>query len=404
LGAAAGGEWQGRLAVGAARMLLQVDAPAFWPEIKAVTDRDPSFSRELALTSASDRADGPDLHSLDEPSLADVYRWLADLFPPADDVMESGVHFVSREEAARLWRGTVLRELAQRGTRAAVVELTRLAGDFPDRLDVAASVLVARGGVQANAWSPPLPEQVARLLSDARRRLVRSTAELATLLGDTLAAIGQDLPAHGELLWDRQPAPRRRAASSTNPPSATTPASGEQPKEDTWRPKPEAALSAYLAHEFTLRLTDRGVAVNREVLVQPRNPYGAGDRTDIAVEATLVHDPYAATPAAAPERLVVVVEVKGAWNDGLLSDQRNQLAVRYLPESNSDRGIYVVGWYPVDLWTARGDQRKAKASRLVRDDVEHALSEQADNLARELNLYTHPVVLEIPRPHPLPKV
>jgi hypothetical protein len=404
LGAAAGGEWQGRLAVGAARMLLQVDAPAFWPEIKAVTDRDPSFSRELALTSASDRADGPDLHSLDEPSLAEVYRWLAHLFPPADDVLESGVHFVSREDAARLWRGTVLRELAQRGTRAAVAELTRLAGDFPDRLDVAASVLVARGGVQANAWSPPLPEQVARLLSDARRRLVRSTAELATLLGDTLAAIGQDLPAHGELLWDRQPAPRRRAASSTNPPSATTPASGEQPKEDTWRPKPEAALSAYLAHEFTLRLTDRGVAVNREVLVQPRNPYGAGDRTDIAVEATLVHDPYAATPAAAPERLVVVVEVKGAWNDGLLSDQRNQLAVRYLPESNSDRGLYVVGWYPVDLWTARGDQRKAKASRLVRDDVEHALSEQADNIARELNLYTHPVVLEIPRPHPAPKV
>jgi hypothetical protein len=104
--------------------------------------------------------------------------------------------------------------------------------------------------------------------------------------------------------------------------------------------------------------------------------------------------------AAAPERLVVVVEVKGVWNDGLLSDQRNQLAVRYLPESNSDRGVYVVGWYPVDLWTARGDQRRAKASRLVRDDVEHALSEQADNIARELNLYTYPVVLEIPRPHP----
>jgi hypothetical protein len=370
-------------------MLLQVDAPTFWPEIKAVIDRDPGFSRELALTCASDRADGLDLHSLDEPSLVEVYRWLADLFPPADDVLESGVHFVSREEAARLWRGTVLRQLAQRGTRAAAAELTRLAGDFPDRLDIASSLLVARGGVQANAWSPPSPEQIARLLSDARRRLVRSTTELATLLEDTLTAIGQDLPAHGELLWDRQPAPRQRTASSANPPSATTPASSEQLKEDTWRPKPEAALSAYLAHEFTLRLTGRGVAVNREVLVQPRNPYGAGDRTDIAVEATVVHDPYAAALAAAPERLVVVVEVKGAWNDGLLSDQRNQLAVRYLAESNTDRGIYVVGWYPVQQWTARSDERRAKAARLVRDDVEHALSEQADNIARDLDLHTH---------------
>jgi hypothetical protein len=400
LGSAADGAWQGRLAVGAVRMLLQVDAPAFWPEIKAAIDRDPGFSRELALTCASDRADGLDLHSLDEPSLVEVYRWLAELFPPADDVMEAGVHFVSREEAARLWRGAVLRELAQRGTRAAVAELTRLAGNFPDRLDIATSLLVARGGVQASAWSPPSPEQVARLLSDARRRLVRSTAELATLLGDTLAAIAEDLPAHGELLWDRQPAPRRRNASRTKPPNTSTPASGEQPKEDTWRPKPEAALSAYLAHELILRLTGRGVAVNREVLVQPRNPYGAGDRTDIAVQATLTHDPYAATPAAAPERLVVVIEVKGAWNDDLLSAQRNQLAVRYLPESHSDTGIYVVGWYPVHLWTATRDGRRTRVRRLVRDDVKRALAEQADDIARDLNLHTHPVMLEIPRPHP----
>jgi Transposase domain (DUF772) len=123
-------------------------------------------------------------------------------------------------------------------------------------------------------------------------------------------------------------------------------------------------------------------------------------RTDIAVQATLIHDPYAATPAAAPDRLVVVVEVKGAWNDGLLSDQRNQLAVRYLPESGSDTGIYVVGWYPVDLWTATGDQRKTKAGRLVREDLERVLAEQAKDITSELARFTHPMVLEVPRPHP----
>ena len=282
---------------------------------------------------AQERTDGLDLRSLDEASLAEVYRWLADLFNPADDMIPEGVHVVGPEEAARHWRDTVLRELAQRPTSAAVSELTNLARDFPDRLDIAASLLVARGGVQANAWSPPSPEQVARLLSDARRRLVRSIAELATLLQDTLAAIAADLPAHGELLWDRQPASRRRIRSRTNAPGAPASANREQPTEDTWRPKPEAALSAYLAHEFALRLTGRGVAVNREVLVLPSSAYGAGDRTDIAVQATLIYDPYAATPAAAPDRLVVVVEVKGAWNDGLLSDQRNQLAVRYLPRA-----------------------------------------------------------------------
>ena len=55
---------------------------------------------------------------------------------------------------------------------------------------------------------------------------------------------------------------------------------------DLWQPKPESALSAYLAHELTLRLRGRGVAVNREVLIKPSNAYGAGERTDIKAEAT----------------------------------------------------------------------------------------------------------------------
>jgi hypothetical protein len=403
LGAAADGERQRRLAVLAGRMLLQVDAPTFWPAAKAAIRRDLSFSRELALACAEDRVDGLDLHSLDEVSLAEVYRWLAGLFHPADDVVQEGVHWVSPEEAARHWRDMVLRDLAQRATSAAVSELAKLAGDFADRLEITASLLVARGGVQANMWSPPSPEQVAQLVSNARRRLVRSTAELASLLEDMLAAIAKDLPAHGELLWDRQRATRRRTGSRTKPSGATTPASGEQPREDTWRPKPEAALSAYLAHELTLRLTGRGVAVNREVLILPRNPYGAGDRTDVTVEATLIHDPYAGSPVPAPECLVVVIEVKGAWSDELMTAQREQLAVRYLPESGSDTGIYVVGWYPVDLWTTTSDEPKRRASRLVRDDVERTLAEQADEIARELKLHTRPVLLEVPRPHPASK-
>jgi hypothetical protein len=84
----------------------------------------------------------------------------------------------------------------------------------------------------------------------------------------------------------------------------------------------------------------------------------------------------------------------------LLSDQRNQLAVRYLPESSSDTGIYVVGWYPVVLWTATRDRRKTKAGRLVRADLERVLAEQAEDINGELGRHTHPVVLEVPRPHP----
>jgi hypothetical protein len=57
--------------------------------------------------------------------------------------------------------------------------------------------------VFASAWSPPLPDELAALFEDARRRLVRSEGELADLLLEVLAAINEDLPGHAELLWDR---------------------------------------------------------------------------------------------------------------------------------------------------------------------------------------------------------
>ena len=90
LDAAADGERQRRQAVVAGRMLLQADASAFWPQVQAAIRRDPGFSRELALASAEERTDGLDLRSLDEASLAEVYRWLADLFDPADDMIPDG--------------------------------------------------------------------------------------------------------------------------------------------------------------------------------------------------------------------------------------------------------------------------------------------------------------------------
>jgi hypothetical protein len=291
----------------------------------------------------------------------------------------------------------VLRVLGERATPAAVAELTKLVGEFPDQLSVAATVIVARRGAHANAWAPPSPEEVADLLSNATRRLVRSSTELAALLLETLTAVEMDLPPHGELLWDRQGARRRRTTSSSD--TTDSGASTRAGNTETWRPKPEAALSAYLAYELTLRLTGLGMAVNREVLVLPTDAYGAGDRTDITVEATLTHDPYSATPAASARRVAVVIEVKGSWNPDLLTAQRAQLAMRYLPEANTDTGIYLVGWYPIELWTAPRDSRQTIARRHEPGRLRQTLHEQANSIADELGVHTYRVLLNIPRPH-----
>jgi hypothetical protein len=163
---------------------------------------------------------------------------------------------------------------------------------------ITSNLLRARSEVFASAWSPPPPSQLAVLIEDFSRRLVRSESELAHLLLEVLEAIRQDLPGHGELLWDRLP---RHVLTDPE-------------LKEAWLPKPEAALSAYIAHELSSRLHRRGIAVGREVLVKPTNAYGAGDRTDILVEATANHDP---DQGRAPDSFSVIIEIKCPWNKGL---------------------------------------------------------------------------------------
>jgi hypothetical protein len=378
-----------RIAVAAARQLLLHQPRTGWSVIRPHLSS-PEFATPLALALSDELTHNPIIRGLDEDQLGELYRWLAELFPPDEDRDVDGVHFVGAEEQARRWRESVPRHLANRGSDRAVSVLARLVGEYPERLSIAANLVNARASVHANAWAAPTPEEFARLLEDVTRRLVRSNSELLELVIDVLMRVADELSTHCELLWDRTRASRQEFSGRREE-------GGDRAVE--WQPKPEAALSAYLAHELQLRLVGRGVAVNREILVRPTNAYGAGLRTDITVEASLVHDPFDTHPIAPPARVAVVVEVKGPWNRDLLSAQRDQLAVQYLPAASTDHGAYVVGWYPISLWTARSDNyRRTLSSRLDRTELEARLTAQAEEIRRDLDQYTQPLVVDVPRP------
>jgi hypothetical protein len=165
---------------------------------------------------------------------------------------------------------------------------------------------------------------------------------------------------------------------------------------DAWLPKVEGALSAFLANELRHRLSEQPLVVNREVLVRPTNEHGAGDRTDILVEG-----PLSGVSLTGPnhDRVAVVVEVKGSWNDELTTAQLSQLAERYLPEADTDHGIYLVGWYPLDLWSELDQDRRRRAARYAIERLMDILNDQAAQIADTLNLITKPVALNIPRAH-----
>jgi hypothetical protein len=167
-----------------------------------------------------------------------------------------------------------------------------------------------------------------------------------------------------------------------------------QKDTDGWYPKLEYALQAYLTHELTIRLARRGVIVNREVMIRPTNTAGAGDRADILVEtATRL----ASINGPSADRTAVVIEVKGPWNDELLTSQRTQLAERYLPASKTNTGIYLVGWYPLDQWTS-ADYKRPKAARHNKDDLNRVLLNQADEIRNELGMGIHPYLLGVSLP------
>jgi hypothetical protein len=376
------------MAVAAWVLLLQVAPKTAWPLLRPhLTGGE--LGQQIALNLAQDgRRVFP--YALDEAQLAEVYAWLSELFPAAGDHWIEGAHFIGPDEQAREMRDRTLRLLSDRGTTEAVDELVRLHAEYPDSTSILAHLVNARAAVHANGWLPPRPAELVRLLDDEARRLARTNRELRELIERQIAAISADLPSHGDLLWDRSlPADLREATLQD-----------ETLQRNGWRPKPEAAFSAYLAHELQIRLAGRGLAISREVLVRPTNEYGAGDRTDVLVEANLLHEPLAGNPRLAEPRLAVVIEVKANWSRDLLDAQREQLAGRYLEEAGTDTGLYVIGWFSVDLWTAEWDRRRSDARGRDSEETLRQLEEQAAAIEVESSRYVRPWLVAIPRSHP----
>jgi len=308
------------------------------------------FGRRVARACAETHVTPLVQEGLDESGVADLYLSLSALFVPEDDPEpQYGVGWISPDDQARKWRDDQLRELSRLGTADAVRQLRRLAARYPNRIAVAAALVAAARQYAIMNWALVRVEDVIQVLRDPSRRLVHSSAAFLDAVMEVLETIGEELPPHGELLWDRIPGKRPGKAAPTGTDSEARP--------DVWRPKPEAALCAYLAHELNLRMAGDRIAVNREVLIQPNDAYGAGDRTDILLEAfpSPQHG-----PSATPVKLVV--EVKGSWNADLMTSQDEQLVSRYLPEVGADAGIYIVGWYPIELWDAP-DYRRSTARK-----------------------------------------
>jgi NACHT domain len=350
--------------------LLAGDAARYWDVLTSRLAGAPILCKAVLEDLADDTA-SPVLPRLTDSQLAALWTQLAEYWRYQDDPSTWSSGYVGGDEQARRFRDGVLATLKGRGTSNAVSLLRRLAESNPALPWLAGQVREAEETHRGQQWEPLLPADLTRMLEDSDSRLVRSSADLADLVARSINAAAEELARTGQLLWN----------------------SSGSGHAERWRPKSEPDVGAWLSERLTERLARSKVVVNREVLVRQTSAgSGLGLTVDIQADA----------PAARAEDIEPArcrIELKGNWNQDLMTAMRSQLADDYLIPDGLQYGIYVTAWFDAQLWNDESDSRRRKAASRGRDDTEQKLATQAESLL-ELGLQILSVIIDIPRPAP----
>ncbi len=225
--------------------------------------------------------------------------------------------------------------------RGEVDDVRDLREQYPELIGSDA-ITHAKNAFAERQWHAPEPSAIFRMVTDARRRIVRNGAHLLDVITIALDEIQQSLRDENpqvESLWNAD------------------------------RPKGEVDIRNWILDR--LKRQKEGLPslfANKEVEV------GAGYYTDIKVEARPQGHDVGYPP------LHATIETKGCWHKDLTTAMKNQLLGLYLKDSESPQGIYLVFWFGSDGWSD-ADESKAKCHHWTLDDARSFFDDQARKLS-----------------------
>ncbi|MEW5930033.1 MAG: hypothetical protein AB1941_21470 [Gemmatimonadota bacterium] len=337
------------VAVVSARALLEHAPQDAWPVVWEAIRSHEDFAVSVLAGSIDSYTQAQAIAELAPHQLADLYVWLAqrtDAQPRSEDD-DSLPGSMERLE------GRVLELLTGRGSVDAAAALERLTHELPSRPWLR---LYRREGhirMFERLWSPPRPADVLAVRGAAHNRLVRTDAQLASVVMQSLRKLQQKL--RGE--------------------TSTAFALWNDRGGGIWRPKEEERLSDYIADHLRGDLEGRGIIIGREVQIRAWQGGASGEVPDLYVAAPRVD-----APLDEADRVAVLVEVKGCWNPKVLTAMETQLVGRYLADNMVRAGIYVVGWFMCEQWD-RQDRRRRATPRMPVEELDAHLAARARALS-----------------------
>jgi hypothetical protein len=345
-------EYSNDRGIALSKALVKATDDAGWKTLWPLIQADINFGRRL-LEGVSYGYDDRAVFTncLTDAELGDLYLWLLGQYPP-DGRMASGA--MGPLDMARMLRDGTLEKLKGRATFEACDALARAELRLPQHRWLRFHFDEAELLACANTWEAESPRDIIAMASDSKKRFVESSQQLLDVILESLSRLQADL--HGELasvgdLWNNKGA--------------------------NWWPKQEEDVSDYLARHLKRDLADRGIIINREVQIRRgRRGEMAGQSTDVHVDAI----PAPNTPGELYGPIGVVIEVKGSWNSGLMSDMEGQLRDRYMKNSAYRTGLYVVAHFRANQWDAC-DGRRAKSDAIDISKLRRELVEQAAGLS-----------------------
>lgn len=341
-----------------------------WEKFWQVVEGDAEFGRSVFSELGHLSLSSPFLDHLTDDQLGDLFIWLWEQFPESRTEQREMVSEWTAGDALFDLRIHIPNILSNRNTPGGCNALKRLVEKFPDFVGLRRMMLDAEERLRTENWIPYAPKYILQLVNNRKARLVANESELSDCILEVLAELQTDLQSHqamNEDFW--------RDVPISFVTKLTGWLSGKK-QQKIFLPCDEEAFCNVVARYLQRHLASTGVIVNREVVIRP-NPGAKGERTDIHVDAVAL-----TADKTAYERLTVVIEAKGIWNDELETAMKTQLHGQYLNQARSKSGIFLVGYFNCAQWDS-ADYRNAKSKRRTFDGTRQLLEIQASELSKD---------------------